>query len=206
MMLPNHPVHRFLIKVLFWMPVCFVLWYWLAEVWLYPVQWAMNGLFVNLLPSVVSGVEGHDRLLEIVTRLNAPRSPGSAAAGVITYEIRPLVYAYSLPLYAALTLAAPAASKGIKALYLGAGLLVLLPFIAWGTGFDILKHLAFTLGAQTAPYLDLTGIKRELIGWGYQFGYLILPGVVPLAIWIALHRQFLLELAPGLMQRVAPEQ
>ena len=105
-----------------------------------------------------------------------------------------------------MTLAAPAASKGIKALYLGAGLLVLLPFIAWGTGFDILKHLAFTLGAQTAPYLDLTGIKRELIGWGYQFGYLILPGVVPLAIWIALHRQFLLELAPGLMQRVAPEQ
>jgi hypothetical protein len=196
MILTAHPIHRFLLKVLLWLPVCFMLWYLLADYWLAPIHWAMQSLFVSFLPSVISEVEGQGRLLEVVTRLNAPL--GYAADSILTFEIQPLVYAYSLPLYAALTLAAPAVSKAAKALYLGLGLLALMPFIAWGTGFDILKHLAFTLSAETASYIDFSGGKKELIGWGYQFGYLILPGVMPLAIWIALHRQFLQELAPSL--------
>jgi hypothetical protein len=196
MILTTHPIHRFLLKVLLWLPVCFMLWYLLADYWLAPIHWAMQSLFVSFLPSVISEVEGQGRLLEVVTRLNAPL--GYAADSILTFEIQPLVYAYSLPLYAALTLAAPAVSKTAKALYLGLGLLALMPFIAWGTGFDILKHLAFTLSAETASYIDFSGGKKELIGWGYQFGYLILPGVMPLAIWIALHRQFLQELAPSL--------
>jgi hypothetical protein len=198
MMLAGHPVHRFVVKVLLWLPICFALWYWLANLWLLPIHWAMDGLFVKLLPSVISGVEAHDRVFEVVTRLSVPQSQGYAAGGILTFEIRPLVYAYSLPLYAALTLAAPAASKARKALYLVAGLLALLPIIAWGTSFDILKYLAFTLSSETAPYIALTGIKQLFIGWAYQFGYLILPGVTPLVIWIALHREFLQELAPGI--------
>jgi hypothetical protein len=205
MSLLKHPIHRFLFKVLLWLPACFFLWYWLSGYWLAPIHWAMNTLFVKFLPSVISEIEGQGHLLEVVTRLNAPQ--GYAAGGILTFEIRPLVYAYSLPLYAALTLAAPAANHARKALYLGLGLLALLPFIAWGTGFDILKHLAFTLGAETASYIDFSGGRKELIVWGYQFGYLILPGVVPLAIWIALHRQFLQQLAPTLGTRTTePEQ
>lgn len=201
MSLLAHPIHRFLLKVLFWLPVCFFLWYWLSDYWLVPIHWAMDSLFVKFLPSVISEVERQGHLLEVVTRLNAPQ--GYAAGGILTFEIWPLAYAYSLPLYAALTLAAPAANRARKALYLGLGLVALMPFIALGTGFDILKHLAFTLSAETAPYIDFNGGRKELIGWGHQFGYLILPGVVPLAIWIALHRQFLLELAPNLATREA---
>ena len=205
MMLPHHPVHRFLIKVLLWLPICFLLWYWLAEFWIFPIRLAMDSLFSAFLPAVIDSIEGHGPLLEVVTRLKTSQMPGMAAQGILTFEVSPLVYAYSLPLYAALTLAAPAVSKGRKALYLLIGLLVLLPFIAWGSGFDTLKQLAFALGAETAPYVDFTGIRRELIGWGYQFGTLILPGVAPLALWIALHRGFLEELAPALLNQEASD-
>ncbi len=201
-MLPHHPVHRFLIQVLLWLPVCFLAWYWLAGVWLWPVWWLVQGLFTATLPTLVGDVEMNGRLFELVTRLKTRSEMG---AGVLSLDVRPLVYAYSLPLYAALTLSAPARTRLRKALYLVLGLLALLPFVVWGASFEILKHLAFTLGSETAPFVDFSGGRREFIGWGYQFGYLILPGVAPLVLWIALHRDFLQDLAPGFFRQTAPD-
>lgn len=191
-------VHRFLLRVVLWLPPSFLLWYLLAEFWLYPIGWGLDWIFPRFLPSVIQQVEHQGHLMEVVTRITPSQPVPGAQAGVLSFEINPLIYSYSLPLYAGLTLAAPAHSARRKAAYLLAGLIALLPFIFWGASFETLKILAFTMGSDTASYVDFSGIRRQLIGWGYQFGYLILPGVMPLAVWIALHRDFLGDLAPGL--------
>lgn len=193
------PVHRFLLKVILWLPVCFLVWYLLAAYWLTPIVMVMKWGFTEFLPNAISDIRQNGYVIEVMTRFKPSHMDARVPGTVLSADINPLIYAYSLPLYAGLTLAAPTRSKGRKAVYLSVGLIALMPFILWGASFDLLKTLAFTMSADTVSYLDFSGGRRELIGWGYQFGYLILPGVMPLAIWIALHRNFLQELAPGLL-------
>lgn len=195
------PVHRFLLKVILWLPLCFLVWYLLAAYWLAPVVTIMDWGFASFLPNAISDIRQNGYVIEVMTRFKPSNLEARVSGAVLSVDINLLIYAYSLPLYAGLTLAAPVRSKGRKALYLLAGLIGLIPFILWGATFDLLKTLAFNMSADTASYLDFSGGRREFIGWGYQFGYLILPGVMPLAIWIALHREFLQQLAPGLLSR-----
>jgi hypothetical protein len=52
--------------------------------------------------------------------------------------------------------------------------------------FDWLKQVAIDTGA--APF---SPAARELIAFGYQFGYLVLPTLVPVMLWVAMDRRFL---------------
>ncbi len=199
MILEHLPVHRFLVKVILWLPFCFALWYLLADYWLYPIWLALDWGCIKFLPNAIDEVLRNGHIMEVITRIKPSQALSQGTGGIISFDVNPLVYSYSLPLYAGLTLAAPAHSRPRKAAYLLLGLLALMPFVLWGAIFETLKTLAFTLSADTASFLNFSGARKELVAWGYQFGFLILPGVMPLAIWIALHRDFLRELAPGML-------
>jgi hypothetical protein len=99
-----------------------------------------------------------------------------------------LLYAFGLPLFAALTLAARG-ERWWRTLALGYG--VLLPFAAWGTLADFLKNVAITAAPAVVSQAGFTGWQRELIAFAYQFGSLILPAVVPAVVWVLTHRRFL---------------
>jgi len=188
-------LHRFLLRAVLWLPVCFALWYLSANFWLAPVRALLDHLLQARLPNVVDSLAGQGHVFELLTRLRPANAPHADA--LLSFELNPLIYAYCLPLYAGLTLATPSASRLRMMRNLLVGLVLLLPVVAWGTGFEILKTLAFTLAAETGAYLDFSGLRREMVAWGYQFGYLVLPGVTPLAIWIGFNRDFLASLAPG---------
>jgi hypothetical protein len=192
------PVTRFLARVLVLLPACFALWYLTAPYWLYPLWAGLDSLMPKFLPSLLSGVERHGHLFEVITRVTPSGASAALQGAVITFEVNPLSYAYSLPLYTGLVLAAPTRPAWRKVGFLGIGLLILAPALVWGASFDILKTLVVTLAADTAPYAGFSRVAREFIVWADQFGYLVLPGVLPLAIWIGLHRDFLRELAPAL--------
>ena len=111
---------------------------------------------------------------------------GKVAAMVA--EANPLLYTYGLPLFAALLLASGDARRWRK-LMLGA--VALIPFQAWGICFDLLKQVAITAGPLVAAQAGFSPWQREIIALGYQLGWLILPTVAPIALWLALNRQLI---------------
>ena len=56
---------------------------------------------------------------------------------------------------------------------------------------ETFKMLAFDSGASGANAVTSAGIAPNTIALAYQFGYLILPAVVPVALWIGLNRPFI---------------
>ena len=99
-----------------------------------------------------------------------------------------LLYAFGMPLYAALVLAA---REPRWPRLLGAGYAVLTPFVAWGVLADFLKNVAITAGPLIASQTGFVAWQREAIAFAYQLGALILPTVAPAVLWVLTHDVFL---------------
>ncbi|ODB84861.1 hypothetical protein A3195_07300 [Candidatus Thiodiazotropha endoloripes] len=74
------------------------------------------------------------------------------------------------------------------------GLPLLFLFQVWGVCFDGLKTLLFTLGPDVSAQLAFTPLAMDGVALGYQLGYLILPSVLPLVIWVVQYRAYLTEM------------
>jgi hypothetical protein len=186
---PRHflksPLTRFVLAALAWLPVMFLAWYLLAPVLLWPVrllvQWIARAGFGDLVKAIESSGSG----LTFITTLK----PGEGAgAAVVSIDVNMLIYAFGMPLFAALTIAAREA-KWWRTLAVGYAAMV--PFVAWGVLADFLKSIAIVAPAAIASQTGFSGLQRELIAFAYQFGSLILPAVVPAVLWVLLHRAFL---------------
>ena len=186
----RNPLYGFFLKAALWLPLCLALWYWKAEWFNSPAAlvsgWIMRGLF----PRWVEAVEWSQRTVSLVTTLRVPMVQGvnEGKVAAMVAEANPLLYTYGLPLFAALLLASGEAKRWRK-LMLGA--LALIPFQAWGICFDLLKQVAITAGPAVAAQTGFSPWQRESIALGYQLGTLILPTVSPVALWLALNRQFI---------------
>jgi hypothetical protein len=187
-----------------WLPLCFGAWYYMAIVVTWPLTDLMHWLMTGLLPDAIAEVGQQGYRLEVVTRFPPPPQPGlpQVPAGELIFELNPLIYGYSLPLYTALTLATPDRDNRNWWLWF-TGLPLLFLLQAWGVGFDILKTLAFDLGPEIGARLDLSPWQLEATALGYQFGTLVLPAVGPTVLWLGQHRSFVVGLAPGMAERLA---
>ncbi|MET0067235.1 MAG: exosortase H-associated membrane protein [Candidatus Thiodiazotropha sp.] len=191
------PVLRFILMVLFWLSLCLFVWYALAPAVTWPLAVLVDLLLGALFPDQIAAVELLGNQLDVVTRIPLPAEvlsqyPGGMA-GDLVFTVNPLIYSYGLPLFSALVLATPGRESmkwqqwltGLPLLYLGQ---------VWGVSMDILKSLLISLGPQTTAYFSASELLREAVALGYQLGALILPPVLPLAIWIVLNRDFLINL------------
>jgi len=179
------PLTRFVVAALAWLPVTFGAWYLLGPVLLWPVR-----LLVQLVARVgfrdlVGAIEAGGSSVAFITTLKPGEGMGS---GVVSVDVNMLVYAFGMPLFAALTLAAREA-KWWRTLAIGYAVLV--PFVAWGVLADFLKGIAIVAPSAVASQTGFSGLQREMIAFAYQFGSLILPAVVPAVLWVLLHRAFL---------------
>jgi hypothetical protein len=179
------PLTRFVAAALAWLPVTFGAWYLLAPILLWPVR-----LLVQLVARVGFGdlvrtIEAGGSALTFITTLKPGEGVG---AGVVSVDVNMLVYAFGMPFFAALTLAAREA-KWWRTLAVGYGVIV--PFVAWGVLADFLKGIAIVAPPAIASQTGFVSWQRELIAFAYQFGSLILPAVVPAVLWVLLHRAFL---------------
>src|SRR5690606_17293092 len=107
-----------------------------------------------------------------------PDGPGGI--GVLEPVLNPMVYGYALPLFGGLLMATPL-SGARRALQLALALLVIWATQAFGIVAESLKALAFDSGAEGAAAVAGAGLAPNAIAFAYQFGYLILPAVVPVA-------------------------
>jgi hypothetical protein len=179
------PLGRFVLKVLAWLPVAFVVWYFGAPLLLWPVKLLLAAVAAGL-PDLVTAVEQNAAIFTFATTLK----PGEAltASAHVTVDVDGLLYSFGMPLYAALVLAARE-PRWPRTLALGYA--VQLPFVFWGVLADFLKNVAITSGPLVASQTGFAAWQREAIAFAFQFGSLILPTVVPAVTWVLTHRAFL---------------
>lgn len=191
-------IYAFLLRVLLWLPLCFVVWYYLAPALLLPVVALTEFALTNLLPQAISGLDPVGNQIEVITAFSPKDQPG----GLLAFEINPLLYSYSLPLLSGLILAVPEAMNE-KWSKIAIGLLLLVPVQAWGLSFEILKFMVLQMPAEFSDQIFTSQTAREGVAMGYQFGYLIMPAVAPLVIWVALYNRFVTTLVPSIGSRKA---
>lgn len=176
---------RFVLLTLAWLPVAFAVWYLTAPVLLWPAALLAELFLGGAFPDIFRGFESSSATFRALTSLR----PGQVVAGgTVSVEVNMLLYAFGLPMFAALVVAA---RERAWPRILLAGYVAMLPFIAWGVAADVLKNIAITAGPEVASQAGFSAAAREVIAFAFQFGSLILPTVVPAAAWVLTHRAFL---------------
>jgi hypothetical protein len=181
------PVARFVLRTVAWLPAAFAVWYFTAPVLLWPATLLADALCRLALPDLVTAVEQAGATLTFTTTLK-PGVAVATAAATITVDVNALLYAFGLPLFAALVLAAREPGWPRK---LAIGYVVIVPFVTWGVLADFLKNIAITASPLVVSQAGFAAWQRELIAFAFQFGSLILPTVVPAVTWVITHRAFL---------------
>jgi hypothetical protein len=207
------PVHAFALRAALWLPASFVIWFAGAAVWNWPALRLARVVLTGCWPGLFSDLHGggdvldaaghvvaHATYLATLTTavvVNVPASAGSAGGvGVLEPVLNPLVYAYSLPLFSGLVLATP-----LSARRRWTELAIAFVAIAFAQTFGIvaesLKFVAVDAGPAGVAAIANAGLQTDAIAFAYQFAFLILPAVVPAALWIGLNREFIAELVAG---------
>jgi hypothetical protein len=186
------PLRQFILAATLWLPACFFLWAVLIHPLLWPVAEVAEWVLRLWMPQTVESIEQAGAGFEVVTRL-LTEADASGRVGQLVLTSTPMVYAWCLPLFAGLVMATPIEARArLKQFAIGVPVLWLV--VSWGAVFDALYLLQFKAGALGDAALKQAGIAPDLVALGYQFGYLILPAVIPIVLWIGLNSAFLQEL------------
>jgi hypothetical protein len=182
---PPSPLARFILRALGWLPVAFAAWYFAGPLLVWP-----PGLIARLIAfagfgDLVREITQSGPVFTFVTTLRPGLGAGAAA---LTVDVDGLLYAFGLPLHAALVLAA-AEPHRLRNLAIGYACLV--PVVALGVVASFLQHVGATAGPAIAAQTGFSAAQREAITFAFQFGSLMLPAVVPVIAWVATHRRFL---------------
>jgi hypothetical protein len=200
------PIRTLLIAAMLWLPLTFFVWFAFRQTILIPVGWLCSTVFGWWAPELFLGMEirpgggdiagalsQHYFYWQVALPLDAETQAQAVAMGkTAVSEIgrNPLVFGYSLPLFAGLVMATPLSSlQRIKQLAIGLPILML--FQSFGVTFDVLQVLCFQANEAGLAAVQSMGINREIVALCYQLGYLILPSISPIIIWIALNRVFI---------------
>jgi len=175
-------------RVFLWLAVAFALWYAAARPVSLAATWIGGGIVTALAPASATGVEYRDReaVIAIEPDYETARRHALKAGMILDVPVSPLIVTYSLPFFLALMLASRPRAPAWK---FAAGLGVLLVVAGIGVGFDALKSLLALAAPGGAPLFAFRQAMREAIALGYQLSTLIVPSVLPLALWIGLARE-----------------
>ena len=200
------PIREFGLRALLWLPLAFVLWFSFASPLIWPVVQISKAALLGFWPSLFSdlrpGGEIYDAsgkvlawsgyMVQLSTKILTMVNNASGQSGLAYLEpvLNPMVYGYSLPLFAGLTMAMPISWRR-RVLQFALALAVIWLAQSFGLVAEALKQVAFNSGEPGVKAIAASGPPLEVIALAYQFGYLILPAVVPIALWIGLNRDFI---------------
>lgn len=167
-----------------WLLLALAIWYPLRHWMVLPAAWVAQEVMTAIFPRWVTGAQLEDSTQVLTTSLRV-WSAGNRV-GELAPQVNALVYCYGAPLLAALLLASRTPRWWWK---LPAGLVALVPFQAWGICLTWLLQVAVVSGEQTRGQTRFGPWEINLIALGYQFGFLILPTLVPVLLWLAFDRR-----------------
>lgn len=210
------PLRNFVLTAMFWLPAMFFVWFALSSAVAFPVIRLAAAVVLAWMPDLVTAVtqDYHHAVFSYIADVSGVAGlPGDRLA-VEDQRTNVLIYGYGLPLLFGLVMATPLNWRRTF-LQLGIGFTVLTAVQAFGVIGDMLKTMAFGVGpavhsallsmdlGAVAPAagaaatqhmlaaLAAHGLGPDLIALAYQFGYLVLPAVTPVALWILMNPRFL---------------
>ena len=171
----------FLLSAVLWLPLSFYFWFQWAGLFVAPVRLFAELALIGILGEQLRDLSQSGYLLLVEIYYQAPEGA--------RLSINPMIYGYGLPVLAGLVIATPNSIKR-------RGLQILIGFIAivlvqsWGSVAEVLKNLTFGLGPEGRLVMEQVGLSPTIVALLYQFGYLILPAVMPIALWILMNQRF----------------
>ena len=179
----RHHLLQFVLFVFVLLIPCFALWSFLSAALVTPVIGLANLILSHWFPDIVNVVyqQGADAML--MTRLdeiNGQLVPTDVTDAGLGFKANTRIVSYSIPFYAALHFATE--KKDYLANFFW-GLLAIYPFILLGLISICLKDLMAGFGTI---FLDQPGVPVPgpgLIGISYQLSVLIVPTLLPVAVW-----------------------
>ena len=209
------PLRSFVLQAALWLPAMFFLWFTLSSPVVYPVIRLAGALLQAWMPELFGSLV--QDYYHAVFAYNADVSgvPGLPATRLVVEEQRHnvLLYCYGLPLLYGLVMATPLNWRRTF-LQLGIGLAALTLVETFGLVTELLKTMALGIApaitralqdgfpqvavqagavaqAHMQASLSAHGLSPTAIALAAQFGYLVLPAVAPVALWILMNRRFL---------------
>jgi len=200
------PLQRFLLGALLWLPLAFFLWFWFAGPLVWPVIHLAKSVLLQAWPTLFSDVSQGADLLDAQGRVvqhagylmqlssgvlvNAAPPGTPPKIGYLEPVVNPMIYGYALPLFAGLVLATPL-TRAQRTLQICGGGAVILLAQTFGVVAESLKSVGLDAGPEGVEAVRRLGIPPDAIVLCYQFGYLILPALVPAVLWIVCNRGFI---------------
>lgn len=192
------PLKSLLFLAVLWLPLSFFVWFYFAQLFVTPIASLASWVLSTWLPEVFVGVEQTRHMLAFITTL--PVDPAmlvgvdtSQGRPAVVVEANPMIYGYCIPVLIGLVMATPL--RGIQRLWqIGLGSLVLFGVQTFGTVFDVLKSIGLQAGAEGAAAIAGAGLTPDAIAFCYQFGYLVLPAIVPVILWVGFNQAFIRSL------------
>lgn len=183
----SKPLTRFFLRTLALLVVLTAIWSQIGKWTSQPVSILTHMALEFGAPYWVESVNKSPELIEVQSRLQVAMTGG---VGEVIVGADPSHYAYGLPILWALLLAVGGSGRIGK---LALGYVLLLPAQAFSLTMDLIKQMAMSVpGGASALHIEQW--QLELIGLGYQLGTLVLPTVVPIAIWLVLDRAYARQL------------
>ena len=191
----------FVLSALGWMVALTLLWTQVSRWTSYPVGALAHIALEQGAPMWVRSVQHSVGAMEVDSTIAVSIPEAGHRMAEITVEVNPARYAYGLPIFIALLLAARGPRRLSRAL---GGYALLLPVQAFSLTMYVLMQMV--LYAQTsARVLRVEQWQVEAIVYGYQIGSLVLPTLAPILLWLWLDRQFFTDVVVrGWRQRAEP--
>jgi len=194
-------IGRFLLLSIVWLMVLLPLWYWAARWLAAPAIWLAGTVMQAIFPWVDGWTqEGVTAVLHTLVQVRMPGTQGDRL-GELAPEVSFPTYGYGLVLLWAMLLASRTESWWLKGLL---GSLLLIPVQAWGICFQWLRDVVLMSGS--AAYLKYSPLAANLIAYGYQFGFLMLPPVTPILLWLLFNKRFVAALWLEAALEESPQQ
>ena len=184
----SRPVGTFFVRTLLWLVPCLAVWF-AARHWVaLPPAWLAGNVAHAVFPFWVTGAELDGTRHTLLTTLAARSADGRL--GNLSPEVDVLTYAYGTPLLAALLLAVRSRGLWWK---IPLGALALVPFQAWGVLFAWLSQVVIVSGDMIRGQLRFDAWESNFIAAGYQFGFLLMPTLAPILLWLLLDHRLVTE-------------
>lgn len=204
------PLRRFMLAALLWLPFAFFMWFAFKSQFVWPVvqicKYVMLHIWPRLFLDVFQGadeISGSGQLIahngfwmQVNTNVIYNAAPTGEGAHLAFYDfpINPMIYGYCVPLFAGLVMATPL-EKRSRVIQLVSGLAILWLVQSFGAIAEAFKSVGIDLKDGPAAMAQMGyAYSLDLIALCYQFGYLILPPLVPAVLWILFNRAFIEEI------------
>lgn len=180
------PLTIFMLSAFGWIVALTALWSQVAAWTSYPVGVFSHMALEQSAPMWVRQAHLTPGNMEVDTAISVPVPAAGGRRGEITIDVSTARYAYGLPIFIALVLAARGRGRLGR---VAAGYALLLPFQAFSLTMSALMQMVLAAQADIR-LLRVSQWQMETIVYGYQLGSLVLPTLVPILLWLWMDRKF----------------